>query len=76
MDESHTEGEWEYEANMNMSERAEKEEKVSMMLRDYEKAVVDSGDARVTPLQAGTEPGWTFPQSVFFTATVLTTIGL
>lgn len=69
--ESLAEGEWKDE-----SERAEREEKVSMILREYEQVVVDSGDARVTPLQAGTEPGWTFPQSVFFTATVLTTIGL
>ncbi|XP_069986574.1 two pore potassium channel protein sup-9 isoform X1 [Penaeus vannamei] len=68
--ESLAEGEWKDE-----SERAEREEKVSMILREYEQVVVDSGDARVTPLQAGTEPGWTFPQSVFFTATVLTTIG-
>ncbi|XP_047483720.1 TWiK family of potassium channels protein 7-like isoform X1 [Penaeus chinensis] len=72
MGKSHTEGEWEYEEE---SERAEKEERVSTMLRYYEQVVVDSGDARVTPLQAGTEPGWSFPQSVFFTATVLTTIG-
>ncbi|XP_042861232.1 potassium channel subfamily K member 15-like [Penaeus japonicus] len=70
--ESLTEGEWEYEA---ASERAEQEERVSKMLRQYEEVMVESSDARVTPLQAGTVPGWTFPQSVFFTATVLTTIG-
>lgn len=53
----------------------EVEARVSWWLEQYEGAAEDSQGSGVSLVGQEAEPRWNYPQSVFFCATVLTTIG-